>query len=120
MCRAVKVLCVAPDRERLVALKQAVVAAEWELCPGATDLRGALDQLDAERPHAMVVFGSFEELVALAADRFPGMRIVTDRAMPGSSAVVAEETDARAALRLQPRPGGPVVSSAQPPQAPQP
>ena len=113
-------LCVAPDRERLATLKQAVVAAEWELCPGATDLRGALDQLDAERPHAMVVVGPFEELVALAADRFPGMRIVTDRAMPGSSAVVTEGTDARTALRMQPRPGGPVVSSAQPPQAPQP
>ena len=119
MCRAVKVLCVAEDRERLVALKQMVVAAEWELCPGATDLRGALDQLDVERPHAMVVFGPFEQLVALAADRFPGMRIVTDRAMPGSSAVVTG-TDARAALRMQPRPGGPVVSSVQPPQAPQP
>jgi len=120
MCRALKVLCVASDREQLLALKRAVVAAEWELCPGATDLRGALDQLDADRPHAMVVFGPFEELVALAADRFPGMRIVTDHAMPGSSAVVMETTDAREALRLQARPGGPVVSPAQPPQAPQP
>ena len=108
MCRAVKVLCVAPDRERLLALKRAVVAAEWELSPGATDLRQALDQLDAERPHAMVVFGPFESLVALAADRFPGMRIVTDRAMPGSGAVVEGDSDARAALREPPRPGGPV------------
>ena len=119
MCRAVKVLCVAPDRERLIALKQDVVAAEWELCPGATDLRGALDQLDVERPHAMVAFGSFEELVALTADRFPGMRIVTDRAMPGSSVVVETGSEARATLREQPRPGGP-VGSGQPPQAPQP
>ena len=110
MCRAVKVLCVAPDRAQLVALKQDVVAADWELSPGATDLRGALDQLDVERPHAMVVFGSFEELVALVADRFPGMRIVTDREMPGSSAVVETGSEARAALRSQPRPGGPVGS----------
>ena len=72
MCRAVKVLCVAPDRERLIALKQDVVAAEWELCPGATDLRGALDQLDVERPHAMVAFGPFEELVALDGGSLPG------------------------------------------------
>ena len=119
MCRAVKVLCVAPDRARLVSLKQEVVAAEWELCPGATDLRGALDQLDVERPHAMVAFGPFEELVALTAERFPGMRIVTDRAMPGSSVVVETGSEARAALREQPRPGGP-VGSVQPPQAPQP
>ena len=106
-----KVLCVALDRERLVALKQDVVAAEWELCPGATDLRGALDQLDTERPHMLVAFGPFEELVALAWDRFPGMRIVTDREMPGAAAVVASGSDARAALRQQPRPGGPVGSS---------
>ena len=38
MCRAETVLCVAPDREQLVALKHAVVAAEWELTAGATDL----------------------------------------------------------------------------------
>jgi hypothetical protein len=119
MCRAVKVLCVASDRARLVSLKQDVVAAEWELCSGATDLRGALDQLDVERPHALVVFGPFEELVALTADRFPGMRIVTDRAMPGSSVVVETGSEARATLREQPRPGGP-VGSGQPPQAPQP
>ena len=119
MCRAVKVLCVAPDHERLVALKQDVVAAEWELCPGATDLRGALDQLDVERPHAMVAFGPFEELVALTADRFPGMRIVTDHAMPGSSVAVETGSEARAALREHPPAGGP-VGSCQPPQAPQP
>jgi hypothetical protein len=110
MCRAVKVLCVAPDRDQLVALKQEVVAADWELSPGATDLRSALDQLDVERPHAMVVFGPFEELVARTSDRFPGMRIVTDREMPGSSVVVEKRSDARAALRAQPRPGGPVGS----------
>ena len=109
MCRAVKVLCVAPDGETLVALKRSVVAAEWELCPGATDLRGAADQLDAERPNALVVFGPFEDLVAMVAERFPGMSIVTDRAMPGASIVVAGLSDTRAALRAQPRPGGPIT-----------
>ena len=109
MCRALKVLCVAPDRAQLVALKQATVAAEWELCAGATDLRGALDQIDAERPHAVVVVGPFEELVALVAERFPGMRIVTDRAMPGAGTVMHAVSEARTALRAQPRPGGPVT-----------
>jgi hypothetical protein len=102
----VTVLCVAPDREQLVALKHAVVAAEWELTPGATDLRTALDQIDAERPHAMAVVGPFEELVAMVAERFPGMRIVADRPMRGAT-VVAEMSDAREALRAR-RPGGPV------------
>jgi hypothetical protein len=107
VCRAVTVMCVAPDDDQLRALKRAVVAAEWELTAGATDLRSALDQIDAERPHAMVVVGPFEELVAMVAERFPGMRIVADREMPGAT-VVAEMSDAREALRLQRRPGGPV------------
>jgi hypothetical protein len=107
VCRAVTVICVAPDREQLKTLKQAVVAAEWELTAGATDVRSALDQIDVERPHAMVVVGPFEELVAMVAERFPGMRIVTDHEMPRAT-VVAEMSDAREALRMQRRPGGPV------------
>jgi hypothetical protein len=100
-------MCVAPDEEQLRTLKQAVVAAEWELTRGATDLRGALDQVDVERPHAMVVVGPFEEFVSMVAERFPGMRIVADHEMPGAT-VVAEVSDAREALRMQRRPGGPV------------
>ncbi len=108
MCRALKVLCVAPDAEALAALKAATVAADWELCPGATDLLGALDQIDVERPHLLVAFGDFEELVALVAERFPGMRIVTDRDAPGATVVATSLEDVRGLLRGQPRPGGPV------------
>jgi len=110
MCRSVKILCVAPDQAQLRALKQSVVAADWELCVGATDTASALDQIDVERPHALVVFGPFEELVALVAERFPGMRIVTDRATAVPAAVVVDAmSEARAALRGQPRPGGPIT-----------
>ena len=110
MCRAVKVLCVAEDAESLRSLKQAVVAAEWELCHGATDTSGALDQIDVERPHAVVAFGAFEALVRLVAERFPGMRIVTDRKTDVPTAVVVKDmSEARAALRWQPRPGGPIT-----------
>jgi hypothetical protein len=108
VCRAVTVLCVAPDADRLQELKRASVAAEWELGPGATDLREALDQVDTLRPHALVVVGPFEELVALVAERFPGMSIVADHDMPGATTVVADLSDVRAALRMQRRPGGPV------------
>lgn len=107
MCRAVKVLCVAPDREALLALKAASVSAEWELCPGATDLRGALDQVDADRPHLLVVFGPFDALVATVAERFPGIRVVTDRPVPGATEVATSLEDVRGLLR-GPRPGGPV------------
>ena len=118
MCRAVKVLCVAEDDERLAELKRATVAASWELCPGATDTRSALDQIDTERPHMLVAFGPGDpatpsvplagELVRLAAERFPGMRIVTDRDAPGATAVAASSAEVRELLGGQPRPGGPV------------
>jgi hypothetical protein len=108
MCRAVKVLCVAPDDAALAALKRASVGAGWELSRGATDLRSALDQIDVERPHALVVFGPFDDLVALAAERFPGIRIVTDRDTPGASAVAGSQDDVRDLLAELPRPGGPV------------
>jgi hypothetical protein len=122
MCRAVKALCVAEDRGALVTLKQATVAADWELLAGATDLRGALDQIDVERPQLLVAFGPFEELVRIVAERFPGMRIVTDRPTPGATEVATSLEDVRGLLRSAPRPGGPVRSSgaAQPPQGPQP
>jgi hypothetical protein len=108
MCRALKVLCVAEDDASLAELKRATVAVDWELAPGATDLRSALDQLDVERPHFLVVFGAFEELVALASERFPGMRIVTDRDLPGATAIATSASEVRELLKGQPRPGGPV------------
>ena len=108
MCRAVKVLCVATDEDALLRLRHASVGAGWELVAGATDLRGALDQIDVERPHALVVFGPFAELVTLAAERFPGLRIITDRDTPGASVVATSVEDVRELLAEQPRPGGPV------------
>lgn len=121
MCRALKVLCVAEDRAALAALKTAAVSADWELCPGATDLRGALDQLDVERPHYLVTFGDFADLVALVSERFPGMGIVTDRDVPGATSVASSLGEVRELLGAQPRPGGPVRrGKGQPPQGPQP
>ena len=108
MCRALKVLCVATDEDALLRLRHASVGAGWELVAGATDLRGALDQLDVERPHALVVFGPFAELVTLAAERFPGMRIIADRDTPGASVVATSMEEVRELLAEQPRPGGPV------------
>jgi hypothetical protein len=108
MCRALKVLCVAEDREALMALKTAAASAEWELTPGATNDTDALAQIDAERPHIMVAFGPFETVVALARDRFPGMRIVTDRAAPGATVVAASLSEVRGLVKGLPRPGGPI------------
>jgi hypothetical protein len=108
VCRALVVLCVADDREALVALKASTVSAEWELATGAIDLRSALDQIDAERPHVMVAFGDHAELVAIVRDRFPAMRIVVDRDTPGATVVATSIDEVRGVVLGLPRPGGPV------------
>jgi hypothetical protein len=122
VCRAVKVLCVAADDDALRTLRQLTTAAEWELTPGATNEADALGLIDAERPHAVVAFGDFERLVSLVRDRFPAMRIVTDRDTPGTNAVAASREDVREVLRSLGHPGGPILEGlgAQPPQGSQP
>lgn len=109
VCRAVKVLCVAGDEEELRALRLATTAAEWELTPGATNQADALGVVDSERPHAIVAFGPYEQLVSLVRERFPAMRILTDRDTPGASAVATSRDDVREVLRSLARPGGPIL-----------
>jgi len=108
MCRALKVLCVAEDEDALGALERATVSAEWELAAGATNEPDAIGQIDAERPHVLVVFGSFDRLIALVREGFPGMRIVTDRDAPGATAVATSLEEVRGLVKGIPRPGGPV------------
>jgi hypothetical protein len=104
-----KVLCVARDAESLTALRLATTAAEWELTPGATNETDALGLIDAERPQAVVAFGPYDRLVELVRERFPAMRIVTDRETPGASAVAASLDEVRTLLRAFARPRGPVL-----------
>jgi hypothetical protein len=108
MCRALKVLCVASDRQALMDLKRAAVSAEWELAPGAIGEDDALAQLEAERPHVMVVFGDFEALVWRVREGRPTTRIVCDRELPGATVVVERPEEIRDAVRALPRPAGPV------------
>ena len=109
MCRALIVLCVAEDDVSLRSLKAATVSAGWELAAGATDERQALDQIDVERPHVVVAFGDYERFVAIVRDRFPGVRIVTDRDAPGATVVAASMDEVRGLVIDLPRPGGPVM-----------
>src|SRR4051794_22096742 len=110
MCRAVRVLCVATDAGALSELKLSTVSAEWELAGGAVDEAGALAQIGADRPHVLVVFGPFESLVRLTRERFPGMRIVADRDLPGADVVATSMEEIRGLVKQRPRPGGPVRS----------
>ena len=109
MCRALKVLCVAEDPAALAELKRATVSAEWELAPGATTEEEAIGQLHAERPHVLVVFGSFPSLVERALEAYPFLRVVSDRAGAGAVAVTSLE-QVRAAVKPSDGPGGPVRS----------
>ena len=105
MCRALKVLCVAPDRETLAELKRATVSADWELTAGATDEETATRQLHEERPHIVVVFGGFEPFVRRALDAFPSLRVIADREVEGATAVVTSLEEVRDAVVGRSRPG---------------
>jgi hypothetical protein len=107
VCRALKVLCVAEDRSSLAELKRATVSAEWELAPGATTEDEAIRQLHAERPHVLVVFGSFPSLAERALESYPSLRVISDRAIPGAVAVGSLE-QVRVAVKPPNGPGGPV------------
>ena len=107
MCRALKVLCVAEDPSALAELKRTTVSAEWELAPGATTEDDAIRQLHAERPHVLVVFGSFPNLVERALEAYPSLRVISDRAIPGAVAVDSLE-QVRVAVKRSNGPGGPV------------
>ena len=112
MCRALQILCVASGRPSLQALKKSAVAQEWELTPGATTMVEALDQLDERKPHVLVAWGRFADLVKEARDRYPMMRIIAIGKTP------VEEADVnlpgirglREAILGTPPVGGPVRS----------
>ncbi len=108
MCRALKVLCVAPDAEALAVLKRASVTAEWELVPGATSAEDALAQLAEGRAHLMVVSGPFTELARRARAAYPALRIVADFEAPEVNVTVGSLEEIRGAIKAAPRPGGPV------------
>ncbi len=111
MCRALLVVCVAPDRESLVALKHATVGTDWELTPGATNAQDAVAQVEDRGAHVLVVAGGFAaDVVAAVRERWPWLRVVavTDGPVEGATVVVASLHDVRAAVKGLPSPGGPV------------
>jgi hypothetical protein len=113
MCRALKVVCVAAGAPSLGALKRAVAGPEWELTAGATSAAEALAQLESERAHVLVTWGSFAELVGEARQRWPGLRIVSvgrGEKVPGADASIRSVKEVRDAIRGLSPPAGPVRS----------
>jgi hypothetical protein len=103
------VLCVAEDPQASRCAGRATASTEWELVSGAIGEDEALRRLHEERPHVVVVFGSFEGFVARALEAFPALRVIADRDLPGSASVVTSPEEVRGAVLDRPRPGGPLV-----------
>ena len=113
MCRALLIVCVAPDRESLVALKLAAVGTDWELTPGATTAADAVAQIEDRGAHVLVAAGSLAaDVVAAVRERWPWMRVVavSDEPVEGADTVVAALDEVRGAVKGLPSPGGPVRS----------
>jgi hypothetical protein len=108
MCRALLVLCVARDPDRLRALRLAAAGAEWELTAGATSIDEALRQLEDRAPHVVVLEGDLGDLVAAARAARPGLRVISVGRLPGADAEVAGLDEVRGAVRATASPGGPV------------
>ena len=108
MCRALLVLCVARDPDRLRALRLAAAGAEWELTKGATSTEEALRQLEERSPHILVVEGDLGDLVAAARSARPGLRVISVGPLPAADAEVGGLDEIRRAVRTTPSPGGPV------------
>ena len=117
MCRALKVLCAAPDLERLVGLKRAAVGATWELVGGATSAEELGTQVAQWRPDVVVLDASLgPEAVARVRAESPACRIVSVGSVgsvgsvDGADAVAPSLKDVRGEILGVPKPGGPVRS----------
>jgi hypothetical protein len=109
VCRALKVLCAAPDRERLTALKYAAVSKEYELTGGATDAEALQRQIDELEPDVVVVAAELAGAIEAVRAAYPSLRIVA----VGAEAEAADDwvedlQEVRSAVLGLPRPGGPV------------
>lgn len=117
MCRALKVLCAAPDRERLAGLKMAAASVAWELVGGARSAEELGAQVADRAPDVVVVDSALGEPAVSAARAAAGerrLRIVVvgpgDLAGADARAPAASTEDVRAAILGMPAPGGPVRS----------
>jgi chemotaxis response regulator CheB len=99
MCRALTVLCVGADHQRLAELKRASVSAHWELAGGAVGLDQMIEQIDELEP----------DVVVLDRSLGPDAEEATRSALRSGRIVVAGPgDDVRAAVLGLPPVGGPV------------
>src|SRR5439155_23563062 len=108
MCRALKVLCAASGRDRMVELKKATVSTNWELVGGASSLAELVEQVESWRPDVVVI----DE--PLGAEAIQAVRSARERVRIVTVGAPVEDADEnassleeiRAAGRGLPKPGG--------------
>lgn len=118
MCRALTVLCAAPDAGRLAALKRAAVGTQWELAGGAVGAEDLIAQIAERRPHVVVMDGLPADAAARARAASPTARIVVIASGVEGPAPEPDRGDdrlfrvrpgaIREAILGLPSPGGPV------------
>jgi hypothetical protein len=110
VCRALKVLCAAADREALTALKRAAVSKEYELTGGATDEGQLLAQVEELEPDAVVIGSELAGAIERVRALYPSLRLVAVGAeSEAADAWVADPGEVRSAVLGLSRPGGPVA-----------
>ncbi len=97
-CRALTVLCAAPGRDRLTALKRAAVGAEWELVGGATTIEELAGQLQEWRPNIVVLDGLGPGAVARVREVLPTARVISLDDGDGADAVAGSLEEVRSAV----------------------
>ena len=110
MCRALKVLCAAPGRERLAELKRAVLSVHWELAGGATCVEELVNQADVLQPDVVVIDVELGPDVAIMVrERRPTARVVAvGGPLEGADAIADTPGAAKDAILGMPPVGGPV------------
>lgn len=108
MCRALRVLCAAPDAASLQALKQAAVSQAWEFVGGATSAEDAIAQVGEWEPDVLVFFGVLAtDLTARAREVEPLIRTVVIGPGDADAQVIRVE-EVKVAIAGLDRPPGPI------------
>jgi DNA-binding NarL/FixJ family response regulator len=112
MCRALKVLCAAPDSERLAELKRAALSVHWELTGGATSSDELVNQVDVLQPDVVVIDTALgPEVAVMVRERRPTARVVAvGGPLEGADAVADTAGAVKEAIIGMPPVGGPVRS----------
>jgi DNA-binding NarL/FixJ family response regulator len=109
MCRALKVLCAAPGRGALQALKGAAASVAWELVGGAASASELVKQLDEYAPDVVVVDAALPGVDVRAIRRAaPRARVIGLGPLEGADGVAASSRGIRDAILGLPPVGGPV------------